>query len=144
MGVMRLVTIGYEGRTIDELVDVLVRAGVETVADVRQNPVSRKSGFSKRQLASRLEDVGISYVHEKTLGNPGENREGFRRGESEARRRFVEHLGDASDALSRITDLMDTSSVALLCYERSHSQCHRGLVAAAVFARRPDTEIVEL
>lgn len=136
--------IGYEGRTIEELVDVLEQAGVETVVDVRQNPVSRKPGFSKRQLAGHLADVGIAYVHEKTLGNPSENRDGFRRGESEARHRFAGHLNAASGALSRIADLLETSTLALLCYERSHSQCHREPVADAVIARRPSTEIVEL
>jgi uncharacterized protein (DUF488 family) len=125
-------------------VDELERAGIEIVVDVRQNPVSRKPGFSKCQLASHLADVGIAYVHEKTLGNPSENRDGFRRGESEARHRFAGHLIEASTALSRIAHLPETSTVALLYYERSHSQCHRELVADAFVARRPNTEIVEL
>jgi hypothetical protein len=37
-----LFTIGYEGRTIDELVDRLRAAGIERVVDVRELPLSRR------------------------------------------------------------------------------------------------------
>jgi hypothetical protein len=39
-----LLSVGYEGRTVDDLVDLLVAEGVEVVADVRLTPMSRKPG----------------------------------------------------------------------------------------------------
>jgi hypothetical protein len=36
-----IVSVGYEGRTIDDFVTELQRAGVRTVADVRLNAISR-------------------------------------------------------------------------------------------------------
>ena len=46
-----IVSVGYEGRTAEELVTALVDAGVSTLVDVRENAISRKSGMSKRALA---------------------------------------------------------------------------------------------
>lgn len=37
-----LVSVGYEGRTIEDLVEVLVAQNVQVVADVRLTPLSRK------------------------------------------------------------------------------------------------------
>ena len=51
---MGLVTIGYEGRQLDEFVAALLDRGVEIVFDVRENPASRKPGFSKRRLGEAL------------------------------------------------------------------------------------------
>lgn len=69
----RIVSIGYEGRTIESFVVELQRAGVQTVADVRLNAISRKAGFSKTRLRDALAAVGIDYVHLRSLGNPREN-----------------------------------------------------------------------
>jgi Protein of unknown function, DUF488 len=56
----RLFTVGYEGRSIDELVDALPGAGVERLVDVRELPLSRRRGFSKTALGDALRRAGIS------------------------------------------------------------------------------------
>lgn len=139
---VRVVTIGYEGRTIDELVKALTDANVSTVVDVRQNAISRKAGFSKRQLEGCLSEAGIGYVHERVLGNPKENREGYRNGSEEARRRFIRHLESAGEAITRLLALAESSPIALLCYERSHSECHRESVVTALQCRRPELTLL--
>lgn len=139
---MRVVTIGYEGRTVEELVDELTDAHVTTVVDVRQTPISRKAGFSKRQLEDYLAGVGIAYIHERDLGNPKENREAYRNGSSEARERFKTHLAASGNALVRLAGLSDNSPIALLCYERAHSDCHRESVADALLEANPNMEIL--
>lgn len=73
-----IVSVGSEGRSVDELVDALADAGVSVLVDVRENAISRKRGLSKRALAEKLQARGITYVHEPTLGNPRDNRDGFR------------------------------------------------------------------
>lgn len=65
-----LMTIGYEGSTIDDFVATLEVARVRVLVDVRAVTVSRKKGFSKNGLAARLEKHGIRYVHAKDLGDP--------------------------------------------------------------------------
>jgi len=63
----KLFTVGYEGRSIDELVDALRAAGVERLVDVRELPLSRRKGFSKTALGDTLRDAGIEYIHVRAL-----------------------------------------------------------------------------
>jgi uncharacterized protein (DUF488 family) len=133
-----VVSIGYEGREADELVAELAARGVGTVVDVRLNPVSRKRGFSKRQLAARLESAGIDYVHLPALGNPRDNRAAFRAGDPDARARFRRRLEEAEAvaALDELARLADAGVVAVLCLEADHDECHRSAVVDALAARR--------
>ena len=52
-----LYTIGYEKRSIDDLLWVLRARGVDCVVDVRLKPWSRRPGFSKTKLAASLADA---------------------------------------------------------------------------------------
>ena len=65
-----LLTIGYEGRAIDEFIARLKQFNISRLIDVREIPLSRKPGFSKTSLRERLEDEKIEYVHIKALGSP--------------------------------------------------------------------------
>jgi uncharacterized protein (DUF488 family) len=69
-----LFTIGYEGKTLDEYLEQLQKAGVKLLCDVRRNPLSRKRGFSKDALREALELQGIKYRHFPTLGIPSAER----------------------------------------------------------------------
>ncbi len=76
-----LFTIGYEKARLADVVATLTGAGVATLIDVRDRPISRRPGFSKRQLAAAVEAAGISYLHLQALGTPPEGREAGRRRE---------------------------------------------------------------
>src|SRR6266567_3214408 len=56
-----LVTIGYEGRSLEGYLNELLGAGVTLLCDVRRNPLSRKYGFSKGTLSKACEGVGIRF-----------------------------------------------------------------------------------
>jgi uncharacterized protein (DUF488 family) len=142
-----LVTLGYEGRSAGELVALMVGAGVSVVADVRLTPLSRKPGLSKRALSEQLAAADIRYVHLRGLGNPKDNRDGFRRGETDSRDRFRAVLGtDAGqDGLEQVRALMGQGhTVALLCFEHNPATCHRSLVAHELLRAGPHTGVVEL
>ena len=78
-----LLTIGYELCTIGGVITELKRAGVELLIDVRAVAASRKPGFSKRQLAAALDEVGIRYIHLQGLGTPKPGRDAVRAGHPE-------------------------------------------------------------
>lgn len=140
-----LVSIGYEGRTSDELVKALVDAGVEVVIDVRLNPISRKPGLSKSKLSTALNEAGIEYVHLRGLGNPKENREPFWTGRvADGVRRFRQLLTEPGPeaALTVLVELAETRRVAVLCFEREHDRCHRQVVTEAVVARTSGATVV--
>lgn len=124
-----IVSAGYEGRSIEDFVRVLKRHRVELVVDVRLNAVSRKRGFSKTSLTAALAAAGIGYRHETELGNPPENRDAFRAGRPAARDHYRRHLDNgAAPSVQAIVDLVAHTRIALLCFEREHTECHRSCI----------------
>lgn len=128
-----LYTIGYEGAEVEDFLATLQVAGVKTIIDIRDVPVSRKPGFSKRSLAKLAGEAGLSYVHLGGLGDPKEGRDAARAGKYDVFRRiFQKHLqtdearADLADAIRLASD----SASCLLCFERDHRRCHRTMVAA--------------
>lgn len=141
----RLVSIGYEGRSLRELLDVLDNEGVHVLVDVREHPVSRKPGLSRSALESALASIGVEYRHEPLLGNPRTNREAFRNGDASARRRFVKRLENGSrNAFDQVAELARRQVVALLCFERAHSECHRSAIVDVAKAKKPDLRVVTI
>lgn len=137
----RIYSVGYEGLEVDGLIDRLVSARVTLVVDVRLNPISRRSGFSRKSLSRRLDAAGIEYRHDASLGNPPENRDSFRRGDgSEGRLRMREILSHGSNAaLKRLIDDARGRRVAVLCFERGAQRCHRQVITD--MAQEVDAEI---
>jgi len=128
-----LYTIGYERATPAELVETLLGAGVDIVVDVREAPVSRRPGFSRRALAATLAEAGIGYQHEGGLGAPKPLRDRVRRdGDLEG---FFEayraHLAARRVLLGQLARGI-RGCAALLCLEADPRQCHRLLVAEAL------------
>ena len=132
-----LLTIGYEGCTIDGVLKTLVDARVGLLIDVRAVAASRKPGFSKRQLAAGLDEAGIRYVHLQGLGTPKPGRDAVRAGHPERMEPiFREHMtSDRAQAeLAQAKVLAREQRACLLCFERDHMTCHRRLVAEMVTA----------
>ncbi len=64
-------TIGYIGRQIIELLNSLEVAGVRSLIDIRQNPVSMyRPELSKENLRRIVEEHGLRYFHFPHLGVP--------------------------------------------------------------------------
>jgi uncharacterized protein (DUF488 family) len=146
IGMPELLTVGYEGRTADEVVATLAAAGVSVLVDVRLTPRSRKPGLSQRRLAERLEQAGIRYVHAPDLGNPPDDRAPLRAGDPAAIGRFRDRLrGPAgSAAVAGVAELVAVETAALLCFERDWRGCHRNLVADRLTELDPDLTVRHL
>ena len=135
-------TIGYEGDSIDGYLERLIRHNVKLLCDVRKNPLSRKTGFSKRSLAAYCEKVGIEYVHLPELGIPGHRRRELNsRADYEAL--FEEYTREdlplAGEAVLRLGELMrQYGRIALTCFEKVHEECHRHCVADEMLRVLPD------
>jgi uncharacterized protein (DUF488 family) len=127
-------TIGYQDRTVDDLIAVLRSASVKVLVDVRLTPLSRKAGLSKNGLAARLREAGIEYVHLPQLGNPRDNRDAFRRGDEAAVARYQDVLRtpEGQAALGQLLRQARQHRVALMCFERDAAECHRSMVADAL------------
>lgn len=137
-----IMTIGYEGATIDDFVATLLLAKVETLIDIRDVPVSRKAGFSKLVLGKRLLSEGIFYCYLGALGDPKEGREAARRGDKENFERvFYRHMETepAQQALENAIEIAQKSRSCLLCFEKKAEMCHRLIVAKAMALRMETT-----
>src|SRR2546428_12460977 len=69
-------SIGHGARPIEELIATLTDAGIQTVADVRRAPGSRRHPqFGAKALEASLSELGIAYVHLPGLGGRREPRD---------------------------------------------------------------------
>jgi uncharacterized protein (DUF488 family) len=138
---MRLVTVGHGTRPIEELVEMLGEAGVETIVDVRRFPGSRRHPqFNRPALAGSLEAAGIAYRHAEELG-------GRRSGEAGEERFACIRVAAFRSYAARMTtpawqaalaDELDRPSPAFLCAETLWTRCHRRLIAELLHARGHD------
>lgn len=133
-----ILTIGYEGSIIEDFVATLKSADVQVLIDIREVPVSRKRGFSKKALSATLEGAGVDYVHLRDLGDPKPGRDAAKRGDMQTFERiFRAHLKGraAQEALEQAVELTSGGRACLLCFECDHFGCHRAIVAAEMADR---------
>jgi uncharacterized protein (DUF488 family) len=133
-----LFTIGYEKARLADVVATLTEVGVKNLIDVRDRPISRRPGFSKRQLAAALEEAGIRYVGLRALGTPPEGREAGRRRDWD---RFWHIVGERLSSAEAELAFDEAGRTAgdrpscLLCYEADWRCCHRLRVAEILVER---------
>jgi uncharacterized protein (DUF488 family) len=66
---MHAYTVGHGIRPLEELIETLREANVQTLVDVRRFPGSRRNPqFNQGPLQAALADAGIGYRHAVELG----------------------------------------------------------------------------
>jgi len=144
---IRLFTVGYQGRSVEELIETLESAKVHIVIDVRAMPVSRRPSFSKAALSKALESRDIEYLNIPELGAGKALRETHRNGDFKAFARDYRRtvLVNRRGRVARLAEMVATQRVCLLCYEVNPEECHRSLLATAV-ARyiRGEVDVIHL
>jgi hypothetical protein len=132
-----LVTLGYEGRSLEAYLNALLKDSVTVLCDVRRNPLSRKYGFAKSTLSKACENVGIRYEHVPELGIASAERKELKT-QADYDVLFAEYerksLPQQGAALKKISGWIQREGqrVALTCYEAEPCQCHRHCVAEAL------------
>lgn len=131
-----LYTIGYEGVSVEEYFNKLIKYKVEVLCDVRNNPLSMKYGFSKSQLKNVCESLGIIYIHLPEVGIKSEYRQELKIQadyNSLFKKYKNEMLPDAIETQLHITQLIKKHKrIALTCFEANICQCHRLHLAEAI------------
>jgi hypothetical protein len=134
-----VLTVGYEGHTLEGYLNLLLRSGVTLLCDVRRNPISRKYGFAKATLSRSCDGADIRYEHLPELGIASEQRQGLT-SQAHYDALFADYertaLPKQTKALDMIAEWIRAGErVALTCYEHLPRQCHRRSVAAALEQR---------
>lgn len=133
-----LYTIGYEKARLADVVATLATVGVTTLIDVRDRPISRRPGFSRRQLEAAIEEAGMRYLSLRALGTPPEGREAARQNEWDRFRQILEARLSSPEselALHEAASIASQSTSCLLCYEADWRRCHRSRVAEILAER---------
>ena len=133
-----LYSIGYERARPGDIIATLAEAGVRVLLDVRDRPISRRPGFSKRQLAAAIEEAGMRYVHLAALGTPPEGRLANRRRQWERFWAIVDERLARPEAeldLQRAAEIAASEPSCLLCYEADPRICHRSRIAEILTRR---------
>jgi uncharacterized protein (DUF488 family) len=125
----KVVSIGYQERSLHELLHVLKAHNVGKLIDVRQLPLSRRKGFSKTALAQSLATKRIEYCHIRSAGNPYHSQKANL---SLCLNLYARYLARNPQILDEVAEEFSGRTVAVLCYERSHSDCHRSILLEAM------------
>ncbi|MCL2799159.1 MAG: DUF488 family protein [Endomicrobia bacterium] len=124
-----LFDIGYEGKSLEAYLNLLITNNIKTLVDVRKNPISMKYGFSKGFLSKRTNDLGIEYLHVPELGIESDKRQSlnsfedyqnlFANYEDTTLKRNIKSVEKVHDIL------MQDRRIALTCFEADKNYCHR-------------------
>ena len=143
-------TIGYEKRSVEEVLAILRMAEIGILTDVRTNAYSRKAGFSLGELDPVMRRNGILYRHYGGLGADRQHRDDLEKtGDYEAF--FRAYKGSlfgkkktSVAVLQAILDGIDGRKVAIMCYEADPLKCHRSALAEFMQGADPELQIIHL
>jgi uncharacterized protein (DUF488 family) len=138
-----LFTIGYEGISLEEYLNRLIKNDVKVLVDVRSNPMSMKYGFHKSQLQKFCDNLGIKYIHVPEVGIQSDQRQELNT-QADYDKLFAiyrkKNLAKTETAQTNILNLLkEHRRIALTCFEANICQCHRKHLAEAV-EKLPDFE----
>jgi uncharacterized protein (DUF488 family) len=133
----RLFTVGHSHHEAARLLELLRRAGVTAVADVRSSPYSRRlPQFNRPQLEDFLRRHGLTYLFLGDLlgGRPADRDLYDAEGWVDYER--VRHTDPFRRGLDRLVSGLEQYVVVLLCAEDDPLDCHRGLMIAPALVER--------
>src|SRR2546429_213284 len=131
---LKLWTIGHSTRSIDEFIEALKPFEIQTLADVRSFPGSRRCPqFNKENLRASLAEGGIGYIHLPDLG-------GRRRAkpdslnmawQSKTFRGYADYMesADFQKGIARLLEVAREQRAAIMCAEAVWWRCHRSLIS---------------
>lgn len=140
-----IVTVGYEGLSIDRFLVKMISHRISVVVDVRRNASSRKYGFSGN-LKRFLDKFRIEYVHFPELGIDSGSRKNldslddYQNLFSEYER-TLESLPNL-EIIKRIFNMGLSKKIALMCFESNPDYCHRHTIGKKL--RRMGAMVIDL
>ncbi len=131
-----LFTIGYEGISLEEYLNRLLKNGVKILVDVRNNPLSMKYGFSKSLLKKYCESLDIQYMHFPDVGIQSDQRQELNT-QTDYDKLFAAYRKDnLTKTITTQTVILNLlkqhKRIALTCFEANICQCHRKHLAEAI------------
>lgn len=125
-----VLTIGYQGKSIDEFLHQLIQEKIEYLIDVRKNPWSMKYGYTKSQLETFTGKLMISYQNIPDLGIPSNLRQDLNSKQDYLTllEKYRKTINEKKTYLSFLKNLSTHHKIALLCFEKDPQICHRRII----------------
>lgn len=135
---MVLHTVGHSTHTVEDFLALLRQHAIDVVVDVRSQPYSQwTSQFNREDLQEALQEAEIRYVfmgdvlggrpRDPALYEPGQDRPNYRR---------MEQTAPYQAGIQRLLELAEEATVAVMCSEGDHRQCHRHLLITQTLLAR--------
>jgi uncharacterized protein (DUF488 family) len=133
-------TIGHSTRPLATFLELLALNRIESVADVRRFPGSRRQPqYGQAALSAALAGHGIAYQWLPALGGrrrprPNSPNTAWR---NASFRGYADHIGSAEFAagLNELLEMSQHARTTLMCAEVLWWRCHRALIADVLCAR---------
>jgi len=125
-------TVGYQGRSLEDLCSLLIDMGVTLLVDIRERAWSQRPEFRKNALRRGLESVGIEYIHLKQAGNPFRPRGKESMDFIECAGKYRGYLQEHQMVVSEALELVKASEAAFFCYEADSNECHRSVLVEEI------------
>lgn len=132
---LTLYTVGHSNRPIEELLNLLRRANIRQLVDVRAKPSSQRfSQFNGEALREMLEEMEVAYHW------AGRHLGGHRQSRSQSPhialgdtslRAYADHMETDvfARAAGQLLNLARRGPLAMMCAEKHPQHCHRSLIA---------------
>ena len=144
IGILTVYSIGYEKRSIEELISILKKYRITQVIDLREKAFSRIPAYRKEKLKEILQNNDIFYYNFKQLGAPASLRKALN--ESKDYREFFceyeEYLNTQHLEYELLKKVISTAPTVLLCYERDPEFCHRKIITEKL--KKDGFEVIHL
>jgi uncharacterized protein (DUF488 family) len=131
-------SVGHGRRPIGRFVDLLDRARIHRVVDVRAVPASRRNPqFGRAALESALADAGLEYIWRGPelggLRTPRVDSRHFAQ-RNDALRGYADHTETVgfADGLSWLLHSATETATAFMCAESDWRRCHRRILSDAI------------
>lgn len=139
-------TIGFAKKSLKQFIQLLKKANVTRVVDIRLNNTSQLAGFAKKDdLKYILELVGIDYTHFEDLAPDKQLLEDYKKKHiswNDYEKRYLDIL-ISRKVEQRIDKILGQGLPCLLCSEHEPKFCHRRLLAEYIRDHYNDQVVIK-
>lgn len=136
---MKVYTIGHSNHNLTEFIEILVKAGIQVLVDVRSQPYSQYAiQYNREPFSQWLLKNGIEYVFagDELGGRP--KGEEFYDDEGKVLYGKYRYSNQFQSGITRLDGLTRNREVVLLCSEENPATCHRKLLIGRYLTDRGD------